>query len=258
MADYPDGFAQLRESRVAVSVFADRSELMRAAADRVASIAERCIAERGRFDWALSGGKTPEDLYRLLSNPAYASRVDWARVHFYWSDERCVPPDHPDSNYRLARESLLDRVQPSEAQVHRLQGEVPPVLESKRYEGVLAANVVSAPGTASTPRFDLILLGMGPDGHTASLFPGAKALKEADRWVVATCIEGRDVARLTFTPTLINAAAHVLFLVAGADKAGALASVLGEPPHEPLPAGWIRPEAGELEWLVDHDAAILL
>jgi 6-phosphogluconolactonase len=241
---------------VAVSIFSDRSELMRAAAEKVASLAERSISACGRFDWALAGGKTPEELYRLLASAPYAARIDWARVHFFWSDERCVPAYDPESNYRMARESLLDPVQAPPAHVHRLQGELPPVLEAKRYEAELAATLTPAPG--GVPCLDLVLLGMGADGHTASLFPGAAALTEAERWVVATRIEGREVARLTFTPPLINAAAHVLFLVAGADKARALADVLAEAPPALLPARLIRPTSGELSWFVDQDAAILL
>src|SRR6185295_7503400 len=236
---------------------------MRAAAERVTSLAERAIATRGHFVWALAGGKTPEELYRLLASASYAARIDWQRVHFFWSDERCVPADHPESNYRMARESLLDRVRPPEAHVHRLQGELPPLLEASRYERELAAAALPAsagPGSASSPppRLDLILLGMGADGHTASLFPGAAAVSERQRWVTATRLEGREVARLTFTLPLINAAAAVLFLGAGTDKAPALARVAGRPhppqpgeaPGEPLPAQLVRPTTGQLEWLV--------
>jgi len=257
---------------------------MRAAAERITSLAERALATRGEFAWALAGGKTPEELYRLLAGAPHAARIDWTRVHFFWSDERCVPADHADSNYRMARESLLDRVRPPEAHVHRMQGELPPLLEASRYERELAAVVPAAvvpaasfpaanflaDGAASTPsspppRLDLILLGMGADGHTASLFPGAAAVSERQRWVTATRIEGREVARLTFTLPMINAAAAVLFLVAGADKAPALARVMAhEPqptegaPHEALPAQLVRPATGELEWLVDAQAAALL
>jgi 6-phosphogluconolactonase len=255
---------------VPVSVFSDRGELMRAAAERVTSLAERAIANRGEFAWALAGGKTPEELYQLLASAPYAARIDWTRVHFFWSDERCVPADHPDSNYRMARESLLDRVRPPAAHVHRMQGELPPLLEASRYERELAevgpANVTAGSPSSALPRLDLILLGMGADGHTASLFPGTAAVSERQRWVTATRLEGREVARLTFTLPLINAAAAVLFLVAGADKAPALARVAGHPhepqpveaPGDPLPAQLVRPTTGQLEWLVDAQAASLL
>ncbi len=227
---------------------------MQAAAERVTQLAEHCIAKRGRFDWALAGGKTPEALYRLLAGPPLAGRIDWTRVHFFWSDERCVPADHPDSNYRMARQSLLDHVAPPRGNVHRLRGELPPPLAASRYEQELAA-LAAPPGL---PRLDLILLGMGEDGHTASLFPGSAALMESKRWVVATSIAGREVARLTFTLPLLNAAAHVLFLVAGADKARALAQVSTPADPDRLPAHRVQPVNGELSWLVDADAAVLL
>jgi 6-phosphogluconolactonase len=240
-----------------LSVFPTRGDLMRAAAERVTAHAARAIAERGRFDWALAGGKTPEELYRLLASAPYSSGIDWTRVHFFWSDERCVPPDHADSNYRMARESLLEHVRPPEEHVHRLQGELPPLLEASRYEGELARGSERS-GASAVPRLDLILLGMGSDGHTASLFPGAAAISERQRWITATRIEGREVARLTFTLPLINAAASVLFLVAGADKAAMLARVAAGHPEDPLPAQLVQPTTGELEWLVDAGAAALL
>lgn len=251
-----------------LSVLPHRDDLMRAAAERIAQLAERAISARGRFDWALAGGKTPEQLYRLLAQPPYAfahgaaaataaaARIDWSRVHFFWSDERCVPPDHVDSNYRMARESLLDQVRPPEAHVHRLRGEQPPSLEASRYEREL-------PSGGAPPRLDLILLGMGADGHTASLFPGDPALAERARWVTSARAEGPGVARLTFTLPLINAARAVLFLVAGKDKAQTLATVLGRAgasaaATEALPAQRVQPADGELEWFLDAEAAALL
>lgn len=237
-----------------VSVFPERSELMLAAAERVTQLAERCIRERGRFDWALAGGKTPEAVYRLLAGPPLAARIDWTCVHFFWSDERCVSAEHADSNYRMARESLLDHVAPPRSNIHRLRGELPPPLAATRYEQELGA--LAAPG--GIPRLDLVLLGMGADGHTASLFPGSAALTESKRWVVATSIAGRDVARLTFTLPLINAAANVMFLVAGADKARALAQQSTPEDPERLPAHRVQPVNGELSWLVDAEAAVML
>lgn len=237
--------------------FPDRGNLMRATAERITAHAARAIAERGRFDWALAGGKTPEELYRLLASAPHSARIDWTRVHFFWSDERCVPADHAESNYRMAREALLDHVLPPVEHVHRLQGELPPLLEASRYEAELAGGQARS-GDSAVPRLDLILLGMGSDGHTASLFPGAAAVSERQRWVTATRIEGREVARLTFTLPLINAAACVLFLVAGTDKAPMLARIAAADPYEPLPAQLVQPTAGELDWLVDADAAALL
>ena len=253
-----------------LSVLAQRDDLMRAAAERIAQLAARAIAARGRFDWALAGGTTPEQLYGLLARPPYTARIDWARVHFFWSDERCVPPEHADSNYRMARESLLDRVRPPEAHVHRMRGEQPPPAEASRYERELGGGASGSAATAP-PRLDLILLGMGSDGHTASLFPGDPALAERERWVAVARTSGPGVARLTFTLPMINAARAVLFLVAGKDKAGALAAVMGRAgagaaaptgntaaPGAALPAQRVQPGDGELEWLVDADAAALL
>lgn len=255
-----------------LSVLPHRDDLMRAAAERIAQLAERSIAARGRFDWALAGGKTPEQLYGLLARLPYAARIDWGRVHFFWSDERCVPPEHADSNYRMARESLLDRVRPPEEHVHRMRGEQPPSLEAARYEGELGKALSGSHGTAP-PRLDLILLGLGADGHTASLFPGEATLSERVRWVAAARTSGPGVARLTFTLPLINAARAVLFLVAGKDKAHTLATILGRGVSgagsaaapgspaggtEPLPAQRVQPTEGELEWFVDAEAAALL
>ncbi|HEU4580164.1 MAG TPA: 6-phosphogluconolactonase [Polyangiaceae bacterium] len=248
-----------------LSVLPHRDDLMRAAAGRIAQLAERAIAARGRFDWALAGGKTPEQLYGLLAGPPYAGRVDWARVHFFWSDERCVPPDHAESNYRMARQALLDRVRPPAEHVHRMRGEQPPLAEASRYQLELGGLAPGSPGTAP-PRLDLILLGMGSDGHTASLFPGDEALDERERWVAAARMRGPGPARLTFTLPLINAARTVLFLVAGSDKAGTLAKVSpGASPRDTaapgstplLPAQRVQPTDGELEWFVDAEAAAL-
>jgi 6-phosphogluconolactonase len=240
---------------VSVTVLVDRNALMRAAADRVVSLAERGIASRGRFDWALAGGSTPEALYRLLAAGDYASRIDWSKVHFFWGDERCVPPDHPDSNYRMARLALLDAVAPPPDNIHRMQGELSPELAAERYRSELERSF----GADGEPKLDLILLGMGSDGHTASLFPDTSGLEEMRRWVVANRIDRLGTTRLSLTLPVINAATHVVFLVAGADKAERLAQVLSPPtgPH-PLPAARVRPRGHAPEWFVDTAAAARL
>jgi 6-phosphogluconolactonase len=226
---------------------------MRAAAERIVSCASAAIAARGRFSWVLSGGNTPQRLYMLLATKDYASRIDWARVHFFWGDERCVPPDHPDSNYRMARESLFDVVKPPPENVHRMHGEREPAQAAEAYAAVLR-EFFGLPGGVP-PHFDLILLGMGDDGHTASLFPGSAALLEEERWVVANWAEKLGTWRLTFTLPVLNAARRVAFLVAGADKAGRLAQLFSrEPGGAPLPAQLVRPASGEAEWCVDAQA----
>ncbi len=233
---------------------------MRAAADRVVGSAAAAIAARGRFDWALAGGSTPEQLYRLLASDAYAARVDWARVHVFFGDERCVPPDHADSNYRMAQHSLLRAVALPEANVHRMAGELPPEAAAERYEAELERHFGLGVGSGF-PRFDLVLLGMGGDGHTASLFPGTAALAESRRWVVANSVPALGVTRLTLTLPVLNAAASVLFLVSGADKAQRLKQVLALLPAQSspaLPAQCVRPGGEPPDWLVDAAAGALL
>jgi 6-phosphogluconolactonase len=243
---------------VPVTVLVDRNTLMRAAADRVVGLAVSAIAARGRFNWALAGGSTPEALYRLLASPDYVGCIDWTRVHFFWGDERCVSPDHPESNYRMARLALLDTLAPPPENIHRMAGELLPPLAAERYEAELERCFGLRVGEGF-PELDLILLGMGGDGHTASLFPGTPGLAENRRWVIANLIEPLGVTRLTLTFPVLDAAANVLFLVAGADKAERLAQVLsGASAQEPLPAQRVRPRRQAPEWLVDAAAAARL
>ncbi len=246
-----------------VSVFQGPTELANAAAELVVAHAREAISLRDRFDWVLAGGRTPRALYAVLASGAFRSRIDWQRVHFYWGDERCVPPDHPDSNYRMVKEALLDVIDAPAENVHRMRGEDDPTRAAASYAERLQ---MVRTDTASTPRFDLVLLGMGADGHTASLFPGTAALRDTPQWVVPTYVDKLASWRLTLTARVINAAAHVLFLVQGADKAPRLARVLGHRPRndeeagarETLPVSLIQPHAGDTRWLLDADAAALL
>ena len=241
-----------------IEVVTDGEALSRKAADYLVRIATDAIAARGQFSIGLPGGSTPRALFERLANPAWAGLIDWARVHVYWGDERCVPPDHLDSNYRLARETLLDRVPVLAHHVHRMAGELAPTEAAQRYEAELRAFFAADSGTPQ-PRFDLVLLGMGDDGHTASLFPGTKALREATSWVVENYVPRLDSWRITLTASAINSAAHVLFLVSGAAKAEALRAVLHGPRQpEVYPAQLIRPQAGQLIWLVDRAATTRL
>jgi 6-phosphogluconolactonase len=234
---------------------------MRAAADRIVALAEQSIRAHGRFMWALAGGNTPAELYALLASAEYVQRIDWSRVHFFWGDERCVPPEHHDSNYRMARQALLDVVQPPPGHVHRMLGELEPNEAAARYQMELERAFDGAP-TDHFPRFDLILLGMGSDGHTASLFPESAGLAERERWVIAN--QATHVAptltsvRLTLTFPVLNAARNVVFLVAGADKADRLLEVLtGRHAGPPYPAERVQPELGA-EWLIDSQAGAKL
>lgn len=226
-----------------ISVWSDSAALMEAVALRIVLIGQQAIAERGQFIWALSGGATPRPLYELLATKRFANALDWTRVVFFWSDERCVAPDHPDSNYRMARAALLDALPLQPAQVHRLCGEGDASEAADVYERELRAS----------GGLDLVLLGMGGDGHVASLFPGSSALQETERWVV-TNQSPAGAQRVTFTLPAINAAKVVLLLVAGADKAARVKEALRDPRAQ-LPVQRIQPTHGRLEWMLDTQAA---
>jgi 6-phosphogluconolactonase len=238
--------------------FPDAEAVSRAAADEFVRLAGAAILARGRFAVVLSGGSTPKRMYQLLAEPEWASKVDWPKVHLFWGDERAVPPDHPDSNYGMAKAALLDKLPGPGPQVHRMEAEQ---LEQRAGAAALdsyrsaIATVFGVARDGDPPSFDLILLGMGPDGHTASLFPHTTALGQPKRWVVGNFVPKFNAMRMTFTATLINRAAEVLFLVAGADKAAVLAEVLEGPPDpDRLPSQLIKP-AGRLRWFVDAAAA---
>ncbi|MBI5670242.1 MAG: 6-phosphogluconolactonase [Chloroflexi bacterium] len=231
-----------------VRSFADADALAQAAAEIIVEAAGKVS---GAFALALSGGSTPKRLYHLLATDAYSHRIEWPRAHVFWGDERCVPPDDPTSNYHLARKTLLDHVPIPPENVHRIYGEQEPAQAAALYEQHLRTFF------GGPPRFNLILLGMGGDGHTASLFPHTPALAERERWVVASYYaQVQPSWRITLTLPAINAAARVLFLVSGVEKAETLCRVLeGEAAPEDLPARLVQPTDGELFWLMDEAAA---
>ncbi len=237
-----------------ILVFSDQEELSRQAAEAVVCtlLAAR---ERPRLSLALSGGNTPLGLYRRLAAPPLRDAVPWDRLEVFWSDERAVPPDHPESNFRLARESLLDHVPLTPAQIHR-----PPV-DGAALKAVAiryAAEIRRVLG-GKTPRFDLILLGLGADGHTASLFPGSPALAAADPVAAVEAPAVGGLPRLTFTPVLLNAAHSVFFLAAGPGKAPAVRLALqSRAAPTTCPARIVAPEDGRVRWFLDGDAAALL
>jgi 6-phosphogluconolactonase len=232
-----------------LEVFPSPAALTAAAAEEFVRRAIAANGSPGRFRVALSGGSTPTALYDRLATEAVSRRIDWARVEVFFGDERCVPPDAAASNYRLAQDHLLGRVPIPQRNVHRIRGEDDPEQAAAAYEHELR-EAFSAPGS----RFDLVLLGLGEDGHTASLFPGTAAVREQNRWVMA--VAAPSMWRVTLTPAVINDAAEVVFVVAGREKAPILRRVL-EGPHKPdtLPAQLIAPRAGRLRWLVDAAAA---
>lgn len=229
------------------------------AAERFARAASDAIESHGEFVVALSGGATPRGLYARLAAPPYASTVPWPRVQVLWSDERCVGPDQAASNYRMAREALLDHVPVGVDNVHRIRGEDVPALAAEAYEQTLRTVLRTPHGPPrATPgaRIDLILLGLGEDGHTASLFPGPIEVPDGDPWVVARYHAADALWRVTLTPVLINAAAEVMFLVSGEAKAAIVRRVLEGPRRpEELPAQLIAPGGGRLTWLLDRAAA---
>ncbi|MBI3490272.1 MAG: 6-phosphogluconolactonase [Acidobacteria bacterium] len=239
-----------------VHVFADLECLTRAAAQRFVEDAHAVIAARGRFIVALAGGVTPRPLYEHLARPDVTGQLDWSNVHVFWSDERCVPPDDDRSNYRMARNAWLDHIVIPEANVHRLRGEMEPHAAAAAYDDELRAFFGVARSAADmSATFDLVLLGLGEDGHTASLFPHAHALTEQDRWVCAEYVARVAMWRLTLTPAVINRARDVLFLVAGARKAARVKDVLEGPlAPDTLPAQAIRPGDGRLSWFLDAAA----
>ena len=236
-----------------IQIFSDQDTLSHAAARHVVQIARESIATHGRFSLALSGGSTPKGLYRLLGSEPYRSQIDWALVEIFWSDERCVPPESEESNFHLAQQTLLQQIPIASDQIHRMPADLPNRDQASHAYTVEMQTVF---GTDRIPKFDLLQLGMGPEGHTASLFPHQPSLHEQTRLVMPVTVPKPPPDRLTFTPPLLNAAIHILYLVTGADKADALHAVL-EGPHQPdeYPAQLVNPPQGEVTWFLDRAAA---
>jgi 6-phosphogluconolactonase len=242
-----------------VTVVDTPEAVARGAAERFVALAREAVAARGRFTVAFSGGSTPRALFQLLAGEPFRAQPAWDRLEVFWGDERCVAPTHQDSNYRMAKEALLDHVPIPPERVHRIAAEREDVAAAAAdYEAELARVLGGTPG-GTPPALDLILLGMGPDGHTASLFPGTTALGEQRRWVVANWVPKFNTNRVTLTYPILNHGAQVLFLATGADKADVLREVLeGPDDRQRLPSQGIRPTAGGLTWLVDRAAAARL
>lgn len=238
-----------------VERFIDAEQLSHAAAEKFVHIARDAIAVKGNFTVALSGGSTPRRLYQLLTEPPFHEQVDWTKVEFFWGDERSVPPDHPDSNYYVAHEAL-QKLRILAEHIHRMQAEREDQEAAARDYQAEIARVFGVPVQGEAPAFDLILLGLGADGHTASLFPYTEAVQETRRWVTCSYVPKLSANRLTLTAPILNRGKAILFLVAGTDKAAALQAVL-EGPLDPerVPAQLIRPTAGRLVWMVDQASA---
>lgn len=234
-----------------IQVYPNSAAQTRAAVDLFVSLAGEAVKASGSFSVALSGGSTPRMLYAGLAAPERQEFLSWADMHLFFGDERLVPPDHPDSNFRMVEEALLSKVPIPGENIHRVKAELDPRLAAFNYEEALRGFFDDP-----WPRFDLVLLGMGADGHTASLFPKTAALNEEQRWFVANFVADQKAWRLTLTKRAINAARKVMVLVSGRSKANMLAEVLTgayDPTHKPIQL--ISPVDGEMMWLIDQDAA---
>jgi 6-phosphogluconolactonase len=248
-----------RTLRVNYYVVPDATALAERAAQYLVEMVGEAVAGRGRARIAISGGSTPKATFQLLadSSQPWRSRMPWNSLDLYWVDERCVGPDDAESNYRMTREALLDNVPLAPDQIHRIEGELDPQAAAHRYESVLRNNFRLE--GAQWPRFDLVALGMGPDGHTASLFPHTAAIHETSLIATANHVPQKDTWRVTLTWPVINAGRSVFFLIAGEDKAEVLNDVLTGPRDvERLPSQLIRPSSGILTLILDKAAASLL
>ncbi len=238
-----------------VLVYDDPEEVARAAARRFVEIAAHAVSDRGAFSVALAGGSTPKRIYELLAGDEFKHQVEWQNVHLFFGDERTVAHDHADSNYRMANQAMISLLQVPAKNIHPMQGTGDAAANASLYEDELRSYF----GDVPWPRFDLVMLGMGDDGHTASLFPSTEALKETLAWVVSNWVEKFNTWRITLTAPAINHARHILFTVTGAGKVERLKEVLqGESDPERLPSQLIRPDDGTLEWFVDKAAAAKL
>jgi 6-phosphogluconolactonase len=243
--------------RSQVRVYPTRSAAAHAAAAQFVATAEKAMNARGRFTVALAGGNTPRDVYRLLATEEYASMVDWPNVSVFWGDERCVPFNDPENNASMARETLLNHVPVAPNNIYRIQSQLPPEEAAQNYEQTLR-RYFSGRGT-NFPNFDLVLLGIGAEGHTASLFPGSPLLNEQERWVGAVYVEKMKSWRISLTPVALNAASKVLFTVIGEEKAQAVKQILTEPKQPNLlPAQVVDPPDGQVLWIFDKPAASLV
>ncbi|MGZ9143712.1 MAG: 6-phosphogluconolactonase [Candidatus Binatia bacterium] len=230
----------------------DVDGLSRKAAEQFVALARQAIAARGRFAVALSGGSTPKALYSLLATAEFSEQLDWRQIHLFFGDERCVAPDHAESNYRMVAEALLSQIAIPSENVHRMAGELAPLAAAVAYERELKQ--FFSQSETNLPRFDLLLLGLGEDGHTASLFPGSSALHETKCLVAPIYVEKLAAHRLTLTLPAINHAAQISFLIAGKSKAAIVKEIFAPAPPD-YPAARIQPARGQLTWFITQDAA---
>jgi 6-phosphogluconolactonase len=242
-----------RNESVQIAIFDDKHTLSQHAAEYIMRIAQESIDRYGHFTIALTGGTTPGEAYSLLASEPIKSQIDWRLVHIFWGDERCIPHNNPESNFYLAQEVLLDKIAIPKSHIHPVPADQP---DRDAASQAYTVEMQYTFGTDGIPRFDLIHLGMGPEGHTASLFPHQASLHEKNRLVMPVSVPKPPPDRLTFTPPLLNAARNVLFSVTGSEKAEALHAVLeGEYQPDEYPAQIVRPTNGEVMWMLDRAVA---
>ncbi|GAX62421.1 6-phosphogluconolactonase/glucosamine-6-phosphate isomerase/deaminase [Candidatus Scalindua japonica] len=237
-----------------IHAYPNKQKLLTATAEHMVGSIVQTIRNNGVCNVVLSGGSTPGGVFSLLASDSNRDQVDWGRIHIFWGDERMVPPEHNDSNFRMARETLLDHIKISDKNVHRIRGEIAPELAAAEYVELLNDHF-----KGSLPCFDLVLLGLGEDGHTASLFPETDAVEESEKNVVAVFVPKLDTWRVTLTLAVINAAREVLFLVSGKSKSEIIQRIIStKQPVKELPATMVNPQNGELHWMLDSDAMVLI
>ena len=237
-----------------IHVYPNKEKLVAATAERVINLIGQAIQENGLCNIALAGGNTPREVYSMLAANSYRDRVDWNGLHIFWGDERMVPPEHQDSNFRMVQQTLLEHIKIPDGNVHRIRGEITPEQAAAEYTELLHDHF-----REDSPHFDLILLGIGEDGHTASLFPDTDAIEECERHTVAVFVPRLNTWRVTLTLPVLNAAREVIFLVSGSSKSNIIQRIMSvKQPTKDLPATMVNPENGTLHWMLDSEAAALI
>ena len=237
-----------------IKIFSEPAKLAEAVAVQLKNKSKKANDAGRRFNLVLAGGSTPRAVYQVLARPEFKNSIAWNWVHFFWGDERCVPPDHEDSNYRMARETLLDPLAIPKENIHRIHGENDPTAEATRYADEIKNNLKSPSG--ETPRFDWILLGLGTDGHTASLFPGGQPIEDPSGLCAVAVQPQSGQKRITFTHRVLNSAKRVTFIVTGKGKGQVVADILNESTtSNNYPAAQVHPQQGILQWFLDEEAA---
>jgi 6-phosphogluconolactonase len=237
-----------------IHVYPNKEKLVAATAERVINLIGQAIQENGLCNIALAGGNTPREVYSMLAANSYRDRVDWNGLHLFWGDERMVPPEHQDSNFRMVQQTLLEHIKIPDGNAHRIRGEITPEKAAAEYAELLHDHF-----REDSPHFDLILLGIGEDGHTASLFPDTDAIEECERHTVAVFVPRLNTWRVTLTLPVLNAAREVIFLVSGSSKSNIIQRIMSvKQPTKDLPATMVNPENGTLRWILDSEAAALI